>query len=100
MPRTLGKKKEIFLKVRIKRGSIRCRNGSNFKDEKVISVNSECSETPVFNPKTGVSKLFDPKTGFYDSITGVFDQKTGNFFRTIFMKFLRVQKVWVFPKKF
>jgi hypothetical protein len=30
-----------------------------------FSVNSECLETPVFDPKTGVSKLFDPKTGNY-----------------------------------
>jgi hypothetical protein len=40
----------------------------------------EFSETAVFNPKTGVSKLFDSKTGFFDSKTGFFDPKTGNYF--------------------
>ncbi len=51
------------------------RNRTNSK----FSVNSECLETPAFDPKTGVSKLFDPKTGFFDPKTGLFDPKTGFF---------------------
>jgi len=53
-------------------------------------------ETPVFDPRTGVSKLFDPKTGFFDSKTGNYFQ---TYFRTIFTKLSQVQKVWVFLKK-
>jgi len=76
---------------------VRNRTNSEF------SVNSECSETRVselFDPQTG---FIDPQTGFIDPQTGVFDPKTGNYFQTyfqtIFAKFLRVKKVWVFPKK-
>jgi hypothetical protein len=43
----------------------------------VIFRNLEFLEMAVFNPKTGVSKLFDPKTGFFDS-------ETGNYFQTFF----------------
>jgi len=50
-------------------------------------------ETPVFDPKPTV---FASKTGFFDPNTGVLTQ---TYFRTIFTKFLQVQKNWIFPKK-
>ncbi len=44
-----------------------------------FSVNSECSETPVFDPKTGVTELFDQKQGFLTQKQVFFDSKTGFF---------------------
>jgi len=46
-----------------------------------------------FGPKTLKTEVFDPKTE-------VFDPKTENYFRTIFAKFLRVQKDRLFLKNF
>jgi len=46
-------------------------NKTNFK----IFVSLEFLETAVFNPKTGVSELFHPKTGFLNSKTGSYFQK-------------------------
>jgi len=48
-------------------------------------------ETPVFDPKTLINRVFDPKTGFFDS-------KTGNNFRTYFQTI--VWKDRIFPKNF
>jgi len=54
-------------------------------------------ETPVFDPKTPVfasktlkNRFFDPKTGYYFQ----------TYCQTIFGKFLRVRKDWIFPKNF
>ncbi len=62
-----------------------------------LSINSECLETPVFDPNTLKNRVFWPKNR-------VFDPKTGNYFQTyfwtIFAKFLRVRKDQIFPKNF
>jgi len=68
-------------------------NWTNFE----IFVSSEFSETAVFNPKTGVSKLFDPLKHV------VFRPKNRklfpNFFCKIFTRNLRKQKVWKFLRQ-
>jgi len=46
------------------------------------SLSPPPQETPVFDPKAGVSELFPnfPKTGFFQLKNRVFDPKTGNYF--------------------
>jgi hypothetical protein len=44
--------------------------------------------------------VFDPNFPVFASKTGFFDQKTGKYFRTIFSKFLQVQKRLDISKKF
>jgi hypothetical protein len=53
------------------------------------------------NSKTGVSKLFDPKTGFLIQNQGFLTPKTANYFQTFsnfFAKFLGVKKNRLFLK--
>jgi len=57
------------------------RNRTNYE----IFVGSEFLETAVFNPKTRVSKLFDPKTG--------------NYFQTFFQTFFASSKNPVISEK-
>jgi len=69
------------------------RNRTNFK----LSVSLECSEAPVFDPKTLNNRFFWPNNR-------VFYPETGNYFRTyfrsVFAKFLRVWKTRIFLKNF
>ncbi len=54
----------------------------------------------LLTPKQGFPNFFRP----FDPKTGFFDPKTGNYFRTyfrtIFAKFSRVKKEWIFLKNF
>jgi hypothetical protein len=98
---------------------VRNRKNSEF------SVNSKCSEIPVsklfpniLTQKQGFvtqkqgfvtqrqglvtqkQGSLTQKQGFLTQKQGFFDPKTGNYFQTIFTKFLRVQKDQIFPKNF